>query len=469
MRRYLLTVSIVAGILLTPRIVSAEQPASSDPRLTGSFRRAPVDGWTFVHLEGSPAAIGFQHGYLLAEEIADVKAVVELELKQDTEKEWGFFRKQAEIMMWPKIEAEYRAELEGIAEGIEARGGSLDVWDIVALNGFLEWEYFVPVYDKAHGVSTPLIRSVPEHCSAFVATGSWTADGRVIIAHNNWSTYIDGTRWTYVFDIVPSAGHRIIMDGLPGLIHSGDDFGLNDAGIMITETTISGFHGYDSTGIPEFVRARKAMQYSTTIDDFSRIMTEGNNGGYANDWLIADRKTNEIGSLELGLKNVTLRRTKDGYYTGSNYPHDTRLTVEETTCDPADSGRSCYAREKRWEELMSNDRGKITVTTAKLYMGDHYDAFQGKIEPNERTLCGHIDLSPRGSRPWQQAFGPAGTVQSKIADAHMAEAMSFLASAGHSCGIDFHAAAFLDAHPEYAWQKSLLHDMPAGPWSLMKR
>jgi len=56
------------------------------------------------------------------------------------------------------------------------------------------------------------------------------------------------------------------------------------------------------------VRARKAMQYSASIDDFARIMKEGNNGGYANDWLVADIKNNEIASLELGLKNVTLER-----------------------------------------------------------------------------------------------------------------------------------------------------------------
>ena len=42
---------------------------------------------------------------------------------------------------------------------------------------------------------------------------------------------------------------------------------------MITETTISAFQGFDTNGIPEFVRARKAMQYSASIDDFARLMT----------------------------------------------------------------------------------------------------------------------------------------------------------------------------------------------------
>ena len=31
-------------------------------------------GWIYVHLEGSPHDIGFQHGYLLAPEIADAFA-----------------------------------------------------------------------------------------------------------------------------------------------------------------------------------------------------------------------------------------------------------------------------------------------------------------------------------------------------------------------------------------------------------
>ena len=100
------------------------------------------------------------------------------------------------------------------------------------------------------------------------------------------------------------------MDGMPGLIHSGDDFGINSAGIMITETTISSFMASIRTGFRNSQRARKAMQYSNSIDDFARIMKEGNNGGYANDWLIADRNTGEIASLELGLKHVKLWRTR---------------------------------------------------------------------------------------------------------------------------------------------------------------
>ena len=173
-------------------------------------------------------------------------------------------------------------------------------------------------------------RGVGEHCSAFVATGSYTRDGNIVIGTTTGPT-IWTERWRIIFDIVPAKGKRILMDGMPGWIHSGDDFGVNSAGIVITETTISRFNGFDPNGIPEFVRARKAMQYSTSIDDFARIMKDGNNGGYANNWLVADRKTGGIADLELGLKNVNVTRTKNGYFVGSNFPVSEKLAKKRRT------------------------------------------------------------------------------------------------------------------------------------------
>ena len=76
------------------------------------------------------------------------------------------------------------------------------------------------------------------------------------------------------------------------------------------------------------------MQYSASIDEFAATMKDGNNGGYANDWLLVDVKNNEVAHLELGLKNVNLERTKDGYFVGANFPKDPKLTKEETTSTP---------------------------------------------------------------------------------------------------------------------------------------
>jgi hypothetical protein len=457
----LVCVAILAGAAAASRMPDPPKP---DERLKGAFRRPPLSGWTYVHLEGSPREIGFQHGYLLSAEIQDMRKVLALEFRHDDGKDWNFFRDAAKNLLWPHIEQEFRDELQGIADGLNAQGVRFDVWDVVAMNASQEWGYYVAEYDKTHTVA------VGEHCSAFVAVGSYTKDGKVVIAHNNWTNYLDGARWTYVFDIVPAHGYHLRMDGLPGLIHSGDDFGLNSAGMVITETTISGFHGFDTSGIPEFVRARKAMQYSASIDDAARIFTEGNNGGYANDWLIADTRKKEIASLELGLKNVTLERKTDGYFVGSNFPINPKLTAEETTFAANDKSNSANARHRRWEQLMAQNKGKIDVALAKQFMADHVDSVTGKTAPSERTLCGHFELSSRGSGAgaWQPAYGTAGAVQNKVTDTDMTAKMEFSAAAGHACGMDFLAAQHLQQHPELEWEKPELRDMKAFPWTTIE-
>lgn len=464
MRKYIAGL-VFAWLVLIGGSLLLSSASQNDARLKGAYRKPVENGWTYVHLQGSPADIGYQHGYLLAPEIADTMAVVQLEAKHDMQRDWQFFREQAKNMMWPKIDQEYRDELQGIADGVQAHGGKMDVWDVVAVNAFLEWPYFVKVYDKEHGNNATAKLGVAEHCSAFVATGSYTKDGKVVIAHNNWSTYLEGTRWTVMFDVAPTHGHHFIMDGMAGLIHSGDDFGINDAGIVITETTIGNFSGFDTKGVPEFVRARKAMQYSESIDDFAKYMKEGNNGGYANDWLVADTQRNEIAHLELGLKNVTLERTKDGYFVGSNFPKNAKLIREETNYDPNDLTKSNNARHARWEQLMAENKGKIDLDAAERFETDHYDVYDKKNEADERTICGHIDRSPRGSAGWVGPYGIAGAVQNKATTADMAQKMTLVAAAGHACGIGFNASEHIKAHPEFAWQKELLRDMPSGKWT----
>ncbi len=440
----------------------------TDARLKKSFRRPDQNGWIYVKLEGSPAEIGYQHGYWLAPEIDDVLRVISVGMVHDSKKNWPFFRTAAEKVLWPHVEAQYREELKGIVEGARAHGSKVDLWDVVALNGWLELSpYYTNWYDKQHKIADAA-RPVPEHCSAFVATGSYTKDGKPVIAHNAWTEYKEGSRWNIIFEIVPNQGHKFIMDGMPGLIHSGDDFGINDAGIAITETTIGYFSGFDPNGIPEFVRARKAMQYSTSIQEFAAIMKQGNNGGYANTWLVADNKNNEIGSLELGLKNVTLATSTNGYYVGANFPQNPKLIAEETDYPVKDPSITGNVRHMRWDQLMAENKGTIDVASAQRFLGDHYDAYAKKIEPNERTLCGHIDLSPRGSKPWEPEFGIAGAVQNKAADATMISHMSFTAAMGHSCGIDFHAAQHLKEHPEFAWQKDILKDLLSHPWTTFR-
>ena len=445
---------------------SRQTNPSTNPRLTNASRHDSA-GWICIHLEGSPKNIGYQHGYLLAAEIDDLIKTMQHFLPHNSGKYWSFYHDAVKKMFWNKIDKEYQDELTGITEGLSAKGKAYDVYDLVVLNGNIELaQYYVPwLAEKTHPGAAD--NKAPGNCSGFIATGTFTADGKIAIGHNNWTDYILGERWNVIADIVPQKGNRLFMDMMPGLIHSGDDFVVTSGGILITETTITQFKGFDPNGIPEFVRARKAAQYANSIDDFVKIMTTGNNGGYANDWLVGDTKTNEIARLELGLKVHRVWRTKDGIYTGSNFPSDPELITRETTFQPADSTNSPNSRRRRWEQLTNNYKGKIDAETGKTIEGDSWNELTKAREASRCVIAGKVDTDPKGCPEWGwPPFYPGGTVQGKVTTAALAKDLKFWAHMGNPNGDDFLVNPFLQLHPEFNWQAAYLHDMKSYPWTL---
>ena len=457
---------LVPALLLTSFVVAG--PAfAEDARLAGSYKFTD-GGWTYVHLQGSPEQVGFQHGYLLAREIEDNVHVYQVEAVNEHQSTWTFYRATAQSVFWPHIEPEYQEEIKGIAEGLRAQGSKLDLWDVVALNAELEiGNYYLPTLNRGKKKANAAKNTAPGKCSAFIATGSATTDGRIVIAHSNWSSYAEGERWRMVFDIAPAAGQHLIMDGLPGVITSQDDFGVNAAGLMITETTLPMAKGFDINGIPEFDRSRKAMQYATSIDEYADIMRKGNNGGYANSWLIGDRNSGEIAYLELGLRHTPLTRKKDGYFVSSNFSADPAVVKDDTPgFDPTDAESSMNARHIRALEFMKEHNGKLDTALAEEYLSDHFDSYEQKADAGKRSLCGHEETSPVGEKVWgDPPFDSGGAVTGKVTDSVLAGKMSFIGRAGHPCGESFKAAPYLAAHPEFAWQKAILNDMIAGPWT----
>ena len=80
---------------------------------------------------------------------------------------------------------------------------------VVAINGWMEiaW-YQIPAMEDRENAA-------PGNCSAFVATGSWTKDGGIVMGHNAWVDYAVGERWNLVLDIVPVLlrdGERLFDD-----------------------------------------------------------------------------------------------------------------------------------------------------------------------------------------------------------------------------------------------------------------
>lgn len=422
-------------------------------------------GWIYLHIEGPAHERGFQYGYLMAKEIKESISTLGIRWKFQSAFEWEWLVQKAHELLTGKVDEEIIAEIDGMAEGMKAKGIPTSRDELLCLNSYMElmW-YWWPTVQDSYSSDTPLPKK--ESCSSFIATGNMTADGKIVLGHNSMLGY-DDPFFNLILDIKPEKGHEILMQAAPGFIHSGTDFFITDAGLVGSETTIVGFYPYSTGGVPEFSRMRKATQYANTIDEWCEIMKKGNNGGYANAWLLGDINTNEIARLELGLKYIGFEKKKNGFFTGSNIAEDLKLLRFETKSQDLNIKNSNIARRVRWKQLMKKYAGKIDVTLAKKFEADHYDTYLEKNEPSARTLCAHNHLDAAHFTE-DVPFAPGGTVDGKVLNAQMAKQMSFAARWGSACGTPFNARTFLEKHPQYEWMKDILKDRPSQPWVVFK-
>lgn len=407
-------------------------------------------GFRYVQVSGSPEEIGYQHGSILSDLIPRSLSAYGHATERSYGLNWAQVRRHG-MTYWTYVPEDQRQEIQGIADGASENGARnplgdpVDVWDILALNAIWDiWWRAEPPGDiwwwLPFQADLPQPASeTPHHCSAFVATGDATADGGFVLAQSLWMPYFLSPAHAVYIDIIPDKGHRIFMEVTAGMIWSGTEFYTNSAGMVIAETTL-GTGPYRWLGVPSFVRLRKAVQYSSSIDDFKDIMLENTNGAYCGDYLLADSKTNEVAILELGSREWELKRTMNGFLPSCNYPWDPEVAEEMGATQGWE--HSCYPRWVRWEQISERDYGTIDVYKGMEYLGDHYDTVEEKINPCSHTLCGHVE----------NASGyPHGSLDGKVTNRTMAQRMEIWSRFGHSCGEPFLVDVHAQEHPEYAF------------------
>ena len=441
-----------------------------------------MNGWLYVSIKGKPRERGYAYGKLVADEMKKVQKIQEFITYFDYGVKWDFFIAVAAKHFKPKIMEqfpEFYEEMVGFSEGCTAGGTKMSIDEVIAWNNSMtitgSWFANMPEEERiaVRGTATSNTSSSKEggaadKCSAFMANGDWTADGKIVVAHNNFSNFVDGQLARVVLDLKPEKGNRMLIQGFAGWIWSGTDFFVTSKGIIGTETTIGGFNAYENN-IPISCRIRNAMQYGNTLDDYVEMLLDGNSGDYANSWLFGDTKTNEILRLELGLRFHNVERTKNGYFIGFNAPYDPRIrNLECVNTGFDDIRRHQGARRVRLDDLMDEWKGKINIDVAQKILSDHYDVYLHKENPCSRTVCSHYDMDAREymsdpSRP--KPYQPRGALDGNVCDTAMAKNMSFSLRWGNSCGIPFDKNKFCDEHREWAYLREYLDDRPQQPWT----
>ena len=423
-----------AGISVDEVSSKDEWPARAAVTTFGPAYRYPTGGWIYLHIEGQPYERGYQHGHLMAKEIVQYmeRCAADLDSKGKNQS-WNLARTSANALFLRGFDREILEEMKGIADGASDAGAKwdgrrIDLIDMVVVNTTVELGELrsalpmtptgleglhleSPVYfDRKRDVT------IVERCSAFAATGKATRDGRMVIGHITMWPLTLAEQTNVMLDIKPVTGHRMLIQGYPGGIESGTDWYQNDAGVVLTETTIRQ-SPFNIEGTPVAYRARKAIQYGDNIDKVVEYLGTKNNGLYTNEWLIGDAKNNEVAMYELGTYKTRLyRSTKndwfggtDGFYWGDNNAKDLNVRLEyqpDPKGEPVHVPYVPASRDLKWEELYREYKGKIdeqfgflAFRTAPLVSSSAMDAKIASADMLEHLMVWGVFGKPN-QREW---------------------------------------------------------------------
>jgi hypothetical protein len=411
-----------------------------DPRAVqryGPAYRYPQAGWIVLHIEGEPYERGVQHGRLLAPEIAaHVRCFAATQNPKAPAEGWRQTRTLANALFLRRYDKEYLEELKGIADGASAAGArfdgrAIDLVDVVALNAWPEIDTLESALEatptgleglrpKLVEMPKPAAADKPMRCSAFAATGPATKDGKIVFGHITMFSLYPSSFYNVWLDVKPAKGHRVLMQTYPAGIQSGLDYYMNDAGILVSETTLRQTN-FDVKGLALASRIRKALQYADSIDKVVEILDKENNGLYTNEWLIGDIKTNEIAMFELGTHKTKLYRSSknewfggtEGFYWGCNNTKDLEVrleTIPGVEDRPASMVFHPSDRDKKWLQLYDKYKGKIDAEFGKLAFTTPplaaYHSVDAKFTTTDmaKELKTWALFGPPLGRTWQPTF-----------------------------------------------------------------
>jgi len=419
------------GVSIDEASPNQNWPAAAAIRTFGPAYRYPAAGWIYLHIEGKPYERGYQHGYLMAQEIPEYLTRCAIDLAGKAEqRSWNTLRTSADALFLRGFDREILEEMRGIADGANAAGAQflgrkLDLVDIVVANTTVELgelqgampvtptglensQLDEPEYARRHTHAL-------DHCSAFAATGPATRDGKMIIGHVTWWSQTLAEQTNVMLDIKPEQGHRMLIQSYPGGIESGTDWYQNDAGVVLTETTIDQTP-FNIHGAPVAFRARRAIQYGGNIDEVVHELSANNNGLYTNEWIIGDGKNNEIALFELGTYHTKLWRSSrnewfggtPGFYWGDNNAKDLSVNLE---LEPDPHGAPSFSpyvpgvRDLAWMNLYAANKGQIDEQFA-------FKAFDGPPLVSASTMDAKIATADMANSMivWAEIGRPNETV-----------------------------------------------------------
>ena len=362
-----------------------------------------------LHLSGAPYEMGYQHGILMADEIA---AGVFPVFSDPIGHNPSFAGKSAllvklitlylEMTVYRPIEKhtppEYLEEIAGIADG-----AGLSFRDVFVANFLSDLSMaMVPGVITEKAAALGLCEEHVAECSSFVAAGAATADGSLLFGRN--TDYSGQGRWgrnQTIFFCEPTGGLRYVRVSTAGLIKCNS--AMNEAGLVVGGHFMA-FDGARPDGVSFTVFENEIMRKARTIDEALRILGETPRGGcFA--LMIADGKDGRGVAAESSPEVLGVREMEDDAIALTNYATTGDLIPLDLMIRYNLVMRNLAGRHDRLEELLREHHGEITPELAAAFMSDHHDIIMDRERGTGITVCSDnnvtsVVFSPESGRFW---------------------------------------------------------------------
>jgi isopenicillin-N N-acyltransferase-like protein len=305
-----------------------------------------------IHVRGSPRERGRQQGEGAQAQITSMLTTYRGLLPAASDMEWDEALCES-LKFLPYAEAAYPhfvEELRGISEG-----ANVDFKDVWLLN----------CYEK-------VIESQPMSCTALAVRDDHTADGHVLLAHNEDWIWEDRDH-VYLVRAEPDDGPAFIGMTYGALL---PNVGFNEAGIGIAINSVYATDG--QAGVPRILFSRAILNATTIGGAIRACVPQQRAGGY--NYLLADSH-GELYCVESSATVHAILYGQEGWLVHTNHYLSPQMQALEQPGIYAGS----HVRLNRARRLLETriEEGKVTIADLQAILRDHVNY------PN--AICAHHD------------------------------------------------------------------------------
>jgi len=360
-------------------------------------------GKKLLHLEGTDYEMGYAMGYLLPNEVRRITsleyyvAVVDMitggalralyipwveELAQHivaflTDLQLG------------QVPAEYVHEMQGIVDGVNAATPDqkkLQFNDVILLNMANDVLFTFLYKINALGLFNS--------CHGFVVTGDATTDGRTLMGRHFMYPSVVFYETALLIEYKPATGNPFVSVSAPGFV--GVTAAMNSKGVAIGMDTLkSGDTNYFKAGMGTLLTARRAIQYTNTLDEAVDMIQRTTRGV---PWFYVIGDANGKGAVIESTTNHFAVRYLDSSYPGQIEDKDNVVAVANHALVPEiiavevpNPWWETYQRYAEMTNLILENYGKIDTAKGRaiidfLHPGGEYSWRYG-TDPDQGVSC----------------------------------------------------------------------------------